>query len=89
MVKHKLINNPAITVYFYHDEGKRPHLHVKHKNGTDCSIWLDDLTFKKKSRDGVFNALAKKLVKQHQEEGLQLWNEIFNGGEDASSEEEE
>tara|TARA_Y100000296_G_C5045998_1_gene192303 strand:+ start:85 stop:339 length:255 start_codon:yes stop_codon:yes gene_type:complete len=70
-------NNPIEVFFYLSQEGKRPHLHVLHKDGTEAKVWLDTLTLKQSSGDAKFDSLAVKLVSKHQEEGIAAYNEIY------------
>lgn len=76
MTKQVIASSDAIMVFFYLNEGPRAHVHIKHKDGTEVIIWLDTMTFKKKSRDSVFNSTAMKIAEKYEEESKDKWEEI-------------
>jgi len=68
----------AIKIFIYREnEGKRPHVHMRHKNGTEAKVWLDPLELKESSRDKVYDKLAIKLIEKHKDECLQAWEDIY------------
>ena len=78
MSKMLIVVHAAIKIFFFREkEGPRAHVHIKHKDGTEAKVWLDDLSLKESSRDSVFDKLAVKLAEKYKEESLQAWEDVY------------
>jgi hypothetical protein len=70
----------AITLFFYQNEGPRPHIHVRHRDGRELKVWLDDYTIARSGFKLHETAQILKLVRKHEEKILQAWEETFTRG---------
>lgn len=69
MTKAFRLRVQAFKLFFYWNEGPRVHVHIKHKNGNEIKIWLDDFTIAenkgfKKSEFADLIKLARKYERK-------------------------
>ena len=75
MGKIKIDKFKIFVIYFYANEGNRPHVHISRKGRKDVvQFWLDDLTVKKSfvNDERLINTL-KKVVDLKKEKYFDEW----------------